>query len=106
MLVHAKMYEAGDKYDVAGLKELSHEKFLRTCCKYWNDEHFAPAAYHALTTTHEADMGLRDIIKKVIAQHIELLNKPEVIALLHEFNGLATGILELRAKDLGWIKTA
>jgi hypothetical protein len=37
---------------------------------------------------------------------MELLNKPTVEALLHEFNGLATGLLRLRAKELGWLKTS
>jgi hypothetical protein len=106
MLIHAKMYEIGDKYDVVGLKELTLDKFLRSCDKYWDDDHFGPAAHHAFTTTTEDDMGLRDIVSNVISEHMDLLNKPEVISLLHEFNGLATGILERRAKDLGWTKTA
>jgi hypothetical protein len=105
MMIHSKMYEIGDKYDVSGLKELSPEKFHRGCAKYWNDDYFAHAAHHTFTTTMDHDTGLRKVVVKVIAQHMELLNKPEVIALLHEFNGLATGILDLRAKELGWIKT-
>jgi hypothetical protein len=35
---------------------------------------------------------------------MDLLNKPEIQALLNEFNGLAVGLLNLRAKELGWIK--
>jgi hypothetical protein len=106
LLLHAKMYEIADKYDVVGLKELAREKFLRACAVYWDDEHFAPAAYYAFSTTMDDDMSLRDIVGKVISEHILMLNKPAVLALLHEFHGLAVSILTLRATDLGWIKPA
>jgi hypothetical protein len=32
-----------------------------------------------------------------------LLKKPEVEALLTEFNGLALGLLKARATELGWV---
>jgi hypothetical protein len=35
---------------------------------------------------------------------MKLLNKPAVEALLHKFNGLATAVLKLRAKELGWVE--
>jgi hypothetical protein len=106
LLRHAKMYEIGDKYGVIGLKELAREKFLRATAKYWNDEQFAPAAYYAFNTTPEEDKGLRDVVSNTISAHMELLNKPAVETLLTEFNGLAVGLLKMRAKDLGWIKKA
>jgi hypothetical protein len=71
---------------------------------YWDDELFPPAAYHALSTTPENDRGLRDVVSQNISKHMELLNKPEVEALLNEFNGLAVQVLKLRATELGWIK--
>jgi hypothetical protein len=103
LLLHAKMYEISDKYDVIGLKELAREKFLRATAKFWDDENFAPTAYYAFTTTPEQDQGLRDIVSNIISAHMVLLNKPAVEALLTEFNGLAYGLLKKRAKDLGWI---
>lgn len=100
------MYELADKYDVTGLKELAGEKFLRGCTVYWDDEQFAPAARFAFNTTPDEDRGLRDVITNIIAQHMTLLNKPDVAALLDEFNGLASGLLKKRARDLGWIRAA
>ncbi|KAH6003989.1 hypothetical protein HBI39_022250 [Parastagonospora nodorum] len=104
LLLHAKMYEIGDKYDVIGLKQLAREKFLRASAKYWDSEYFAPAAHYAFSTTPEDDKGLRNVISNIVSQHMGLLNKPAVEALLTEFNGLAVGLLKMRAKDLGWIK--
>jgi hypothetical protein len=106
LLLHAKLYEIADKYDVSGLKELAREKFLRACTQFWSSELFAPAAHYAFSTTPEKDKGLRDVISNIISQHMTLLNKPAVEALLTEFNGLALGVLKMRATDLGWTKDA
>lgn len=103
-MLHAQMYEVGDKYDVTGLKELAREKFLRACVEYWDDDRFAAAANYAFTTTPEDDRGLRDVVSNIISQHMDLLEKSAVEALLTEFNGLALGLLKARAKDLGWIQ--
>jgi len=105
-MLHAQMYEIGDKYDVVGLKELAREKYLCASAKYWDDEHFAPAAHYAFSTTPEDDNGLRNVVSTTISQHMTLLNKPAVEALLAEFNGLALGLLKMRAKELGWVKAA
>lgn len=103
LLVSAKMYEIGDKYDVLGLKQLALAKFSLACEKYWESQEFAPAAHYAFSTTPESDKGLRDIVTKTIADHMKTLNSPAVEALLNEFNGLAMGVLKMRAKDLGRI---
>jgi hypothetical protein len=105
LLLHAKMYEIADKYDVVDLKQLAREKFLRATAQYWNSELFAPAAHYAFSTTPEQDKGLRDVVSKTISTHMVLLNKPAVEALLTEFNGLAFGLLKMRAKELGWLKS-
>jgi hypothetical protein len=97
------MYEIGDKYDVLGLKQLALAKFSLACEKYWQSQKFAPAAHYAFSTTPESDKGLRDIVTETIAEHIEMLSSPAVEALLNEFNGLALGVLKIRAKDQGWI---
>jgi hypothetical protein len=93
LLIHAKMYEIADKYDVVGLKDLVQEKFKRACGKFWNDDNFPIAANHAFSTTLAEDKGLRDIVSATISDHRDLLQKPEIQALMTEFNGLALGIL-------------
>lgn len=102
MLLHAKMYELGDKYDVKGLKELSGEQFARSCRLYWDTEQFPVAARHALGTTPEGDRGLRDTVCWTVAKKINLLNDPEVEKLVVEFGGVGFCVLKMRAKDLGW----
>lgn len=104
LLLHAKMYSAGDKYIVDGLKELAKEKFERSCNSHWDAEYFAPAAHYAFSSTVDSDRGLRDLVIKSIGNHINLLNKPEVEALLYEFNDLAVGLLKRNARVIGWTR--
>ncbi|KAF1923433.1 uncharacterized protein M421DRAFT_324712 [Didymella exigua CBS 183.55] len=102
LLVHAKMYEIGDKYEVAGLKDLAKEKFSRACKHFWNTPDFAVAADHAFSTTVEDDTGLRAIVSATISDHIELVNDPAVSVLMTQFNGLALDILQAKVKEYGW----
>lgn len=104
LLLHAKMYKIADKYNVIGLKELVQDKFKRACAAFWGQDTFAVAGHHVFTTTMPTDKGLRDIVSDTISKHMELIQKPEVQALLNEHNGLALGILLQKAEENGWVK--
>jgi hypothetical protein len=103
-LDHAKMYEIADKYDVVGLKDLAREKFKLSCCTFWDKDEFSIAAHYAFSTTMADDKGLRDIISSTIADHMQLIQKPEIQALLSEHNGLSLGIMMKKADEHGWVK--
>jgi hypothetical protein len=103
LLVHAKMYETGDKYQVSGLKELSKFKFELACAKFWDDAIFAEAARCAFETTPEEDRGIRSIVCKTLSEHMGLLKKKDVVGLMTEFNGLAFGLLMEKAEKNGWL---
>ncbi|KAF2823008.1 hypothetical protein CC86DRAFT_469594 [Ophiobolus disseminans] len=96
------MCEVADKYDVSGLKDLVKEKFKRACLSLWNDDVFPVAAHHAFSTTMDADTGLRDVVSATITDHMELIRKPKVQALLTEINSLYLGILMKKADEHGW----
>jgi hypothetical protein len=100
MLLHAKMYEIGDKYDIAALKNLAREKFERACRKYWKDEQFSTAAAYALNTTPDNDESLRDILCKTITIHRELLDCSTIEALLNEHAQFAFAVVKRLAADL------
>ncbi|KAH3919350.1 hypothetical protein HBI56_025590 [Parastagonospora nodorum] len=104
LLIHAKMYEIADKYDVVGLKDLVLEKFKRACVSFWDHDIFSIAAHYAFSTTMENDKGLRDIVSGTISEHMELIQKAEIQTLMTEFNGLALGILLIKADEHGWVK--
>ncbi|KAI4666976.1 uncharacterized protein J4E79_001657 [Alternaria viburni] len=97
LLIHAKMYEIADKYDIPGLKDLVKVKFRLACKLSWNTLAFGNAAHYAFSTTPDDDKGLRDIVTDTIAAHMKaLLKLPEIGALLIEFNGLAYDLLKTR----------
>ena len=102
LLLHAKMYQIADKYDVDGLKDVAEEKFCRACHHFWNDPCFPVAAHHAFSSTLDNDKSPRNIVSSTISKHMELVDKPEIKALMIEFNGLALGILEEMIKEHGW----
>lgn len=72
-MVHAKMYEIADNYDVAGLKNLCIEKNKRACFKSWDDPKFTESAHHVYCTTPSRDKGLRKIVTKTSSSHMSLL---------------------------------
>jgi len=92
------MYEIADKYEVRGLKDLAREKFQRSCKQFWDNDVFAVAAHHVFSTTPDSDKGLRDLVSLTISKHMCLMDKPEIEALLTEFNGLAFDLLKLTRK--------
>ena len=93
LLLHPKMYAIGDKYDVAGLKELARTKFSPVCMSLWNEEGFAQVVEHVLSTTPDSDVGLRDMISKTMVSHVELLNKPAVAKALNKHTSFMFKVL-------------
>ncbi|KAH7081220.1 hypothetical protein BKA63DRAFT_462162 [Paraphoma chrysanthemicola] len=106
LLLHAKMYEIGDKYDVSSLKDLSRNKFTLACKKHWNDEEFFAAAQHALTTTPDSDQGLRKVLQEIVAQNPKLLEKPSTEALCNAHTSFAYGVLKVQAEQIKCLKKA
>jgi len=104
LLLHTSMYQSADKYDVAGLKLLAKEKFSRSCEAFWDTEQFATAAEHALTTTPDSDVGLRELLYQTIVAHIELLNKSAIETLLSKHGVFARGVLRRLAEDKAGLK--
>lgn len=99
LLIHTKMYEMADKYEVVGLKELAKEKFSRSCMHFWDTSDFPVAANHVFLTTPENDEGLRDVVSQTIAKNMALIREPEIRTLLIQFNSLALGILDAKSEE-------
>jgi hypothetical protein len=104
LLLHAKVYEIADKYDVPTLRKLACEKFERACRIYWNDAQFLVAAAHALSTTPDNDKGLRDIICRVIIVHRQLLDNQDVEKLLNEHPQANFAVTKRLAAELNHIE--
>ena len=102
LLLDAKMYAIGDKFDTASLKAMALKRFNRGCLAHWNTDEFAAAAHHVFTSTPDTDMGLRDIVAETISDHMDIFQKPAVEALTEKFHSLAIAVLRLRAREATW----
>ena len=92
--VHAQMYALADKYGIHDLKDLAREKFAEVASNEWDGKDFPVAVHTVYASTPESDYGLRNVVVDTLSQHRELLEKPEVEALVKEVNGLAFGLLK------------
>ena len=104
LLVHSKMYAIGDKYDVAGLKELARTNFRTISNKVWNHEIFAEVAEHVLSSTPDSDVGLRDVLCEMIGLYVELLNKPAFADLLNKHTKFMFKVLRRVCEVKGGLK--
>jgi hypothetical protein len=92
-LTHARMYAVADFYGVLGLKKLANKKFRDAAREHWDSNDFAKAVEVVYTTTTSQDRGLRRVVKYVLVNHNELLDKPEIEKVVKEAPDLAYDIL-------------
>jgi len=100
LLLHAKMYEIADKYDVSGLKILSREKFSRLCIKYWDHHLFPIAVEYALSSTPDQDQGLREVLYRTIVAHTTLLDEAAIEKIFAEHSTFAYQVTRQLAAKL------
>ena len=70
LMINVQVYAMADKFDVAELKLLAKEKFL-TCAQGWPLPDFPSVVREALSSTPESDHGLRDILNRILADHVD-----------------------------------
>ena len=70
LMINVQVYAMADKFDVAELKLLAKEKFL-TCAQGWPLPDFPSVVREALNSTPESDHGLRDVLNRILAEHLD-----------------------------------
>ena len=70
LMINVQVYAMADKFDVAELKVLAMEKFSK-CAQGWPLPNFTSVVHEALSSTPESDRGLRGILKKILAEHVD-----------------------------------
>lgn len=70
LMVNVQVYAMADKFDIVELKSLAKEKFSK-CAQGWPLPDFPSVVHEALTSTPESDRGLRDILRRILAEHVE-----------------------------------
>lgn len=77
LIDHASMYAMGDKYGVCGLKDLALEKYWEAC--QHTSAGFANSMIVTWTSTMDNDMGLRNVIIRILSNNTDILmSKPRI----------------------------
>jgi hypothetical protein len=87
------MYAVADFYCVSGLKELANKKFRDAVQEHWDSNDFVKAVEVVYTTTPSKDRGLRQVVKYVLKNHTELLDKPEIDTIIKQVPDLSYDVL-------------
>ncbi|KAK4950752.1 hypothetical protein LTR10_010745 [Elasticomyces elasticus] len=74
-VMHAKVFAAAVKYQVAALQDLAATKFSIAASHGWEHPTFADAVLVAYTTTPDSMRQIRDVVATIILRHNSLLDK-------------------------------
>jgi hypothetical protein len=80
---------------------LARGKFILWSFKYAGEAEFVQAVREVFEDSYGGDVRLRGVVSKVLAKQICLLQTPEVVDLLYEFNRLAADVLLSVNRELG-----
>lgn len=90
---NAKVYSMADKYDVTTLKLQAKEKFEQAAETCWRMDDFPHAITEVYSSTPATDRGLRDVVIRVVCEHIDaFLEKQEFKSVFEETVGFAADI--------------
>ena len=70
LMINVQVYAMADKFDIAELKVLAKQKFSKSA-QGWPLPDFPRVVHEALTSTPESDRGLRDILRRILAEHVK-----------------------------------
>jgi len=94
LIVHAKLYVLGDKYDIPPLKELASRNYGEIVETQWNTKAFPESAEIIYNNIVVGKDVLKDIIYEKARGHIStLINEPRFEGLLRRVNDFAADIL-------------
>ena len=87
LMADTLVYSIADKYDIEWLKEIVKAKFEGPARRLWSCKDYPAVIAKVFDTTPDTDMGLRDIVGKVCADHIDEILASETWGELLSNNG-------------------
>ena len=70
LMLHALIYSLADKYDIQGLKQLAENRFVETGDEFMCED-FPAIVAMIFDTTPENDLGLRAVLARICAKHVD-----------------------------------
>ncbi|KAF8853785.1 hypothetical protein BDZ45DRAFT_65034 [Acephala macrosclerotiorum] len=96
LMFNVKMYIAGDKYDIPGLRVLATKKFKTCVAQHWNNSTFSEAAQHLWENTIDSDRQLRNVVIKTAHKNIDqLLDRGEFVDLMKSHGEFGLDIVKM-----------
>lgn len=94
LIEHAQVFAMAVRYHIAALQNLATQKFKSEVAEHWDHEDLAHAIHVIYTSTAEDVIQLREVAVEALDAHrAQLLEKPDIAALLRSITGLACDLL-------------
>lgn len=101
MMNNVLVYAIAEKYDIPELKDLAKRKFETLVNSKWPHEDLDTVTEAIFSTTPDGDMGLRQVVIDICAQHFQEILKDEASkAAFLEYKGITTGVLDAAVKKI------
>lgn len=98
---NALVYAVAEKYDIPELKDLAKHKFQTLASSKWPHDGFHAITECIFTTTPDNDMGLRQIVLDICAEHFyDILKDEESRAGLLENQAIADVVLDAAVRKI------
>ncbi|KAL8768425.1 MAG: hypothetical protein Q9209_005331 [Squamulea sp. 1 TL-2023] len=88
------MYVRGDRYQIAGLKDLSKAKFSAALPNRWNKENLLDVIWTIYDNTVSSDRGLRDCLTPILREHAPELRSHAAFKNMLKNQEFATDFIE------------
>lgn len=95
LIDHASMYAMGDKYDIPGLRDLAVTKYREAYER--TNAGFASSIVVAWTSTIDSDMGLRNVILKILNKNtVNLMSMSSINQSVRYLPSLSHALLQMK----------
>ena len=99
--LHRSLHDLAHHFGVPGLAVFARAKFAAECKLAWDSEAFPSFLDTVLSTVTEKDKEdpyFQQVAVRTVADHLELLRKPQIEAIVRKFEGLALEILKMQVR--------
>jgi hypothetical protein len=89
-----RVYAIAEKYAIPALKELARHRFCNWADENWSCDEFSAVAREIFESTPSHDRGLRDIVVRLVAKHMNaLVQQNSVRQLVEDAGNLGWGVI-------------
>jgi len=84
LILHARMFACGDRYDIPALREVEARKYSTRCLKSWDPVEFLGSISEVYGSTHDSLRQLRDIVTRVSRNRLPMTLSDSNVATVYD----------------------